>query len=239
MPTTIQATATNRLLIAMPHKLHQSLLEDCELVYLTFNEVLVESGERIRHVYFPTESIISLVMPIDSHVSLGVGMVGDEGMLGISLILGVDISPFRCIVQGAGLALRMKTTEFQHHLKRKSAMQQVLRHHLYIVNNQLAQNAACSHFHMVETRLARWLLMTHDRTHSQTFYVTHEFLANMLGVRRVGVTKAATSLQKQKLIEYSRGEIKVINRDGLEEASCGCYAADIAMNVRMMGENLK
>lgn len=192
MPTTIQAAATNRLLIAMPQKLHQSLLADCESVYLTFNEILVESGERIHHVYFPTESIISLVMPNDSHASLGVGMVGDEGMLGISLILGVDISPFRGIVQGAGFAQRMKTTEFKHHLKRKGVLQQVLRNHLYIVNNQLAQNAVCSHFHMVETRLARWLLMTHDRIHSQTFHITHEFITNMLGVRRVGVTKATS-----------------------------------------------
>ncbi len=236
MPTT-NKPAANRLLTAMPRKQRQCLLADCELVHLTFNQILAEPRERIGYVYFPTESFIALVTQLDSHASLGVGMIGNEGMLGISLTLGVDVSPLCAMVQGAGLALRMEAAEFRRHLEQNPALQQVLRHYLYVVKNQLAQTAACTHFHMVEMRLARWLLMTQDRAHSDAFHVTHEFLANMLGVRRVGVTKAATSLQNRKLIQYSRGDITVINRDGLEAASCGCYAADTAIYVRMMGKN--
>lgn len=228
---------TNRLITALPDKLNQCLLADCEPIYLTFNQILAEPGERIRHVYFPTKSIISLVTSIDSHASLGVGMVGDEGLLGIPLILGVDRSPLRAMVQGSGQALSMKTVAFQRHLEENSVLQRVLRNYLYVLKNQLMQAAACTHFHRVEMRLARWLLMTHDRAHSDTFHVTHEFLATMLGVRRVGITKAAYSLQKRKIIQYSRGDITVINRDGLEAASCDCYAADTAIYIRMMSKH--
>jgi len=235
VPRTPSVPGTNRLIEALPRKDRQRFLAACEPVDLVFAEILAEPGARIRYVYFPTESFISLVSPIGGGDSLEVGMVGDEGMLGVTLILGVKVSPLHAVVQGAGPALRMNVAPFLHELEHSPALQRVLKRYLYVVIGQLAQTTACTRFHVVEARLARWLLMTQDRAHSDVFHVTHVFLAYMLGVRRVGVTRAASSLQQRKLISYRRGDITVLDRKGLEQASCGCYEADRATYAQMMG----
>lgn len=235
MSRTTTVTASNRLLAALPNKDQQRFLAGCEQVELAFADVLAEPGESICHVYFPAGSFISLVSKADGHANLEVGLVGDEGMLGIALILGVDVSPLHAVVQGSGPALRMDAALFVRELEQSPELQQLLKRYLYIVMVQLAQTAACTHFHVVEARLARWLLMMQDRAHSNEFHVTHEFLAFMLGVRRVGVTRAATSLHNHKLIDYSRGDITILDRNGLKAASCGCYEVDKTTYARMLG----
>jgi CRP-like cAMP-binding protein len=226
--------STNRLLDALLAKDREQLLANCEHIELVLGEVLYRAGEPVPHVYFPTGGFISLVAPIDS-TNLEVGMVGNEGMLGITLMLGIDAAPFTTLVQGAGSALRITTSSFRRVLEQSPALHQALNRYLYVSMGQLAQTAACTRFHLVEARLARWLLMTQDRAHSDHFHVTHVFLAYMLGVRRVGITKAANSLQKQKLIKYQRGDITILNHAGLEAASCGCYQADKEIYERILG----
>ena len=234
MPPT-QAAVGNRLLASLPRKDRQRIVAGCEPVGLPMAEFLAEPGERIRHVYFPTESLISLTTSTDMRTTLEVGLVGNDGMLGVSLILGVDVAPLHALVQGEGTALRMNTAPFRRELGQSRALERVMKRYLYALMSQIAQTAACTHFHLVEARLARWLLMTHDRSHADGFHVTQEFLAFMLGVRHVGVTEATGALQMRKLISYRRGDITILDRSGLEAASCGCYAVDRAPYTQIMG----
>ncbi len=204
----------------------QRLLALCEPVPLVLSEVLCEGGQPTRHVYFPTDGFISLLTLIEGKPVLEVGMVGREGMVGAQLALGVLTTPLQALVQGTGTAWRVGATAFRKELGRGVALQRLLNRYLYVLMAQQAASAACLRFHQIEPRLARWLLMSQDRAHASSFHVTQEFLAYMLGVRRVGITAAASALQRGGLIEYSRGEMTVLDRAGLEHAACGCYAAD-------------
>jgi len=233
VPSTQRAPAVNRLLEALPSSDRRRLLAGCETVDLAFADVLYTPRERLSHVYFPTTSFISLIMSIDES-ALEVGLIGNEGMFGIPLVLGVDVSPVRAVVQGAGSALRMDAARFCHELGRSQALKSEIDRYVFVHLSQLAQTATCTRFHVVEERLARWLLMTQDRAHADNFHITQEYLAFMLGVRRVGVTKAASSLQKRSLIHYSRGNITVLDRRGLKAASCGCYKADLESYDRIL-----
>ena len=218
-----QVAAANSLLAALPHREYQHLLSYLEPVTLTFGEVLYEPGKPIRHVYFPTDCLVSLLTLVEGHLALEVGLVGREGMVGFPLALGVDVSPVRALVQGAGPALRMNAARFRTELRASPPLQHELHRYVHTMMAQISQTAACNRFHMVEARLARWLLMTRDRVCSGEFRMTHEFLSHMLGVRRVGVTEAATALQRRNLIEYRRGNIRILDDRGLEAACCSCY----------------
>jgi CRP-like cAMP-binding protein len=228
-------STTNRLIASLPTKDRSRLLANCEPVELAFNEVLNESGDRVRYVYFPLDGYISLITRGDAVANLEVGLVGDEGMHGISLALGTEIAPLHALVQGQGSALRMNTATFNREYARSAPLRRQLGHYIYVLMCQLAQSSVCSRFHVVEARLARWLLMTQDRAHSDQFHITHAFLAWMLGVRRPGVTAAANALQKRKLISYRRGDITVLDREKLEAAACACYKTDRRIYEKILG----
>jgi len=223
MPIANRVPVANSLLAALPRKDYQRLLAGLEPVTLSFGKVLYEPGDPIRHVYFPTDSLVSLLTLADGHLALEVGMVGREGMVGTPMPLGINVSPVRALVQGSGTAMRMTSARFRKEFRQCPPLQRALYRYVHVLMAQVAQTAACNRFHVVEARLARWLLMTRDRVRANRFYLTHEFLAHMLGVRRVGVTKAASALQQRKLIRYSRGNITILDRNGLEAASCKCY----------------
>jgi CRP-like cAMP-binding protein len=237
LSTAKRAPADNLLLAALsPEDRSRLLGATTAPTDLRFSDSLVESGERIRHVYFPVEGFISLITPGIGRAQLEIGLVGNEGMLGVPLLLGINVSPLRALVQGAGHAWRVDAADFLRTIESHPTIRTALNRYLYVFLAQLMQTATCTRFHLVEARLARWLLMTRDRAHSNQFHVTHEFLAYMLGVRRVGVTSAASALQRRKLIRYRRGDIAVLDVRGLERTACPCYAIDKKIYGRVLGK---
>lgn len=215
----------NRLLACLPREEYRRLLPRLEQVSLAFGEILYEPGETIEHVYFPELSLVSLLTLVDARLALEVGLVGGEGAVGVPVALGYSVSPVRALVQGAGLAMRMKSAHFLKELRQNTHFERAFLRYAHALMTQVAQTAACNRFHVVEARLARWLLMTRDRVRSNEIHLTQAFLSHMLGVRRVGVTKAAGRLQKRGLLECSRGYIRIVDPSGLEATACSCYLA--------------
>lgn len=213
----------NALIRSLPAKDREQALRACDSVAMAMGELVAMPGEPMRHVYFPNDGYISLITPAGMSESLEVGMVGNEGMFGVTLLLDVKTSPLMGLVQGSGEALRMSAAKFARLAKDSAPFRQTLNRYLFVLTAQLAQSAACNRYHPLDARLARWLLMTNDRAHSNTFQLTHQFLAYMLGVRRAGVTEASGRLKAKRLIRHGHGELTVLDRRGLEAASCPCY----------------
>ena len=220
--TTRESTG-NRLLAALPPREYQRLLPYLKPVALPFGDILYEPGELIRHVYFPNQGIVSLLSVAEKRSTLEVGVVGNEGMVGISIFLGAREALNRALVQGAGMAMRMTAQAFRTQIGDHGPLPNLLRRYTHTLLAQISQTAVCNRFHKVDARLARWLLMTQDRLGTDEFPLTQKFLSDMLGVRREGVTDAARSLQQAKLIHYVRGRIFVLKRSGLEAVACQCY----------------
>lgn len=217
------ALIRNLVLASLPRQAAAELLAQLAPVDLVFGEVLHEPGQPIGNVYFPLEGMVSLLTVAGERLALEVAMVGREGMVGVSLALGVPCSPMRAQVHGGGSALTMSSAGFEAALLRSAPLRQALLAYANALMGQLARTAACNRFHLVEARLARWLLMTRDRAGSENFAMTQEFLSDILGVRRVGVSAAASTFRRRKLIEYSRGRIRILDHLGLEAACCSCY----------------
>lgn len=213
----------NLLLAALPPADLARLAPLFESVSVEVGEVMYEAGAPLQHIYFPHDSLISLLGVAEGRMTLEVGLVGREGMLGATVALGHDVSHVRAIVQRAGSASRMDSAAFRAEFTRNPSLQRMLYRYTDSLLAQAIQIAVCSRFHVLEARLARSLLVTRDRLQSDKFHLTHEFLAHALGVRRVGVTKAASALQQQGLIIYSRGNIEILDVPGLAASSCKCY----------------
>ncbi len=213
----------NSLLAALPRATCQRLVARLEPVTLILGEVLHEPGERIRFVYFPVDSVIALLLVAKGHHPLKVGLVGHEGIIGIPLALGIQTSYRRALVQGAGTAMRMESALFRKEVQRSKPLQQALFRYKHELTGQIEQLAVCKQFHSVQERLALYLLMTGERAGSDEIHLTQEFIANMLGVRRIGINNQCRALQQRALINQSRGKITILDRERLGAASCECY----------------
>ena len=229
----------NFLIDSLPLRERNEILAQCKTVNLSFGDVLCDTQQPITQVLFPLTGIISLLAATKDHPAMELGMIGNEGIFGATVALGSWISPLRAIVQGPGTALQIDPENFQNILLSCPQLARTINTYLYVLISQLSFSVSCTQFHSVELRLARWLLMTHDRAHANHFRLTHQFLADMLGVRRSAITIAAGALQKRKLITYSRGDIHVVSRSGLETASCECYAKSVQSNADLPGRTKK
>ena len=214
----------NLLLAALPAEVRARLQPHLELVPMPLGDVLYESGTLLRHVYFPTTCIVSLLYVMEDGASAEIAVVGNEGVIGIALFMGGETTPSRALVQSAGHALRLKGQLLKDEFHRSGALQHLLLRYTQALLTQMAQTAVCNRHHSVDQQLCRWLLLSLDRLSSSTLSMTQELIANMLGVRREGVTEAAGELQKVGLIHYSRGRITVLDRPRLEVRACECYA---------------
>jgi CRP-like cAMP-binding protein len=225
VPRVAQPQVANRILAALPAAALRRISRRLKPVRLVFGKVLYDRGDPIRHVYFLNEGMVSLIAVVDGGPGIEVGLIGREGMVGLPLAFGASKSPVRALVQGEGTALRMSAAHFAEEMERTRALRRALDGVSHVVMTTAMQIAVCNKVHRLEARFARWLLMVRDRVSSNDFRLTHGFLAQMLGVRRAGVSEAASALQRRQLIYYRRGRLSIVNPVGLRGASCVCYAA--------------
>lgn len=225
LPVLSSDSPRNELIQGLPRRQRDRLLRSCKPFELSFGQVLCDADKPYRHAYFPSSGSISLRSSLEGHSPMEMGLIGREGMLGATLALGVDVAPMRALVQGPGMSLRISVARLRCELRANARLRHILERYLFLRIAELSQMGPCTRFHQIKPRLARWLLMTHDRAQADHFRLTHQYLAEMLGVRRSGVTVAAGALQARKLIHYARGEITVLDRAGLESAACTCYTS--------------
>jgi CRP-like cAMP-binding protein len=219
----MSAPAVNRILERLPREERTRLIPELQEATLSLGDVVYESGGRLDYVCFPTSCIVSLIYTMEDGAVAEMGLVGNDGMVGVALFMGGDTVPNRAVVQLAGTAIRMKATKLQEEFRRGGYLQKLLLRYTQALITQISQTAVCNRLHSVEQRLSRWLLLCHDRVRSDELIMTQEFISNMLGGRRQSVTVAAGRLQDAGVIEYSRGRIKIIDRQKLESSACECY----------------
>lgn len=236
MPTLPTSLITNHLLQLLTDSDRHTLLQHCDVVQLKFADILCEPQMPYRYLYFPLSGFISLVTKLAGHKPLEMGLIGNEGMLGVTLALGISDAPMQAVVQGQGTAWRIEIADLKYVLSHSPHLKHILQQYLFVQLSQLSQSAACAHFHQLSPRLARWLLMSHDRAHCNDFFLTHQFLADMLGVRRSGITVAAGFMQQQHFISYSRGIISILDRKALQNLACECYQAALDDYQSVLGE---
>jgi CRP-like cAMP-binding protein len=230
-----QAAMGNRLLAALPPEAYERLRPHLEPISFSLGEVVYESGGQMRYVYFPTTSHVSLLYTMIDGSTAEMGLVGQEGIVGIALFMGGETTPNRAMVQGGGAAFRMKSAAMLDEFKRGGEFQHLLLRYTQALITQISQTAVCNRLHSVEQRLCRWLLMTHDLAQTDELQMTHEFISNMLGVRREGVTVAAQRLQEKGMISYVRGHIQILDREQLLAHVCECYKVVTTENARLLG----
>jgi CRP-like cAMP-binding protein len=218
-----QDSCNNRLLAVLPVEEYNRLRPNLEPVSFDLGDVIYQSGGHIDYIYFLTDCIVSLIYTMENGMSAEIGVVGNEGVIGIALFMGGDTMPNRALVQSAGTAIRVKSRVLQDEFNRGGEFQHLLLRYTQALITQISQTAVCNRLHPVERQLSRWLLLSHDRLQTDELVMTHEMIANMLGTRREGVTIAAGKLQDAGLINYYRGRIKIIDRKGLEASVCECY----------------
>ena len=235
MPPPKYLAQANRLVAALPAESRALLLEHCELVDLLRQDLLTQAGQCAEHAYFPIDSFVAAILNLEDTGSVQVSLIGNEGMVNVSLVLGMRVASLTSMVQGAGRAFKIRYVDLQTLLNTDACLRDVLHRYMVWRMDQLAQNMACAGCHTVEQRLARWLLMARDRAQSNELVLTHEVLAFMLGVRRESVTQTASSLQKQGLISYSRGDLILLDAPRLEAVACRFYQADLAAYERALG----
>jgi CRP-like cAMP-binding protein len=214
----------NNILAALPPREFEQFAAKLRPVPLKLGEILYLPEQKIEHVYFVTSGVVSLLAALENGATVEAGVIGSEGMAGISVILGADSMPNQALIQAEGQALRMSTTDVRTEFRNGGKLRDLLLRYTHTLFTQVAQTAACNRLHSIEQRLARWLLLTQDRVESDEFVLTQDFLSRMLGVRRAGVSVAANTLKQAGLIDYRRGSIVVMDRKGLEKYSCECYA---------------